>query len=61
MILNNEPLGVLSSKKNTFKIYYPSENDNTKDLIIIIGVIDNKNIKVITIYENELSKREGRD
>ena len=34
MLLNEEPLGILSSRKNRFKVYYPSKNHEDLDLII---------------------------
>lgn len=59
MILNQEPIGVLSSRKNRFKLFYPSNKDKSFDLIVIIAIEDNKNIILLTTFEDKKSKREG--
>ena len=50
MLLNEEPLGILSSRKNRFKVYYPSEKHDDLDLIIVIAIDDNQKIIGVTIY-----------
>jgi hypothetical protein len=59
MLLTQEPLGVLSSRKNRFKIFYPSENDPYFDLIIVIAIDDDQKIIGVTTYEDIISHREG--
>lgn len=59
MLLNEEPLGVLSSRKNRFKIFYPSENHQDLDLIIVIAIDDTQNIIGVTTYEDVKTHREG--
>ena len=59
MLLNEEPLGILSSRKNRFKVYYPSKNHEDLDLIIVIAIdVDEKIIGVI-LFEDEKTHREG--
>ena len=57
MLLNEEPLGLLSSYENRFKVFYPSENKKF-DLIVVIAIEDGK-VVVLTAYEDNISKREG--
>lgn len=59
MLLTKEPLGVLSSKKNRFKVYYPSELNPNNDLIIVIAIDSDETIVGITAYEDSKTKREG--
>lgn len=60
MLLNEEPLGVLSSRKNRFKVFYPSEiNPKQFDLIIVIAIDDDEKIVGVTTYEDAISHREG--
>lgn len=59
MLLNEEPLGVLSSRKNRFKVYYPSENNKDLDLIIVIAIDDDEKIIGVTTFEDIKTYREG--
>lgn len=59
MLLTEEPLGVLSSRKNRFKIFYPSEYHQNLDLIVVIAIDENQKIIGVTTYEDEKSHREG--
>ncbi len=59
MLLNEEPLGILSSRKNRFKLFYPSENNIDLDLIIVIAIDDNQKIIGVTVYEDKKTHREG--
>ncbi len=60
MLLTKEPLGVLSSRKNRFKIFFPSETNGDKnDLIIIIAIESDETIIGVTAYEDSKTKREG--
>ena len=59
MLLNKEPLGVLSSRDNRFKIYFPSESDSESDLIIIVAIEDDETIIGVTTYDDPKTKREG--
>ena len=51
--------GALSSKKNRFKVYYPSELNPNNDLIIVIAIDSDETIVGITAYEDSKTKREG--
>jgi len=59
MLLNEEPIGVLSSRKNRFKIYYPSEHHDNLDLIIVIAIDKDEKITGVTTYEDKKTNREG--
>ncbi len=59
MLLNEEPIGVLSSRKNRFKIYYPSEHHSNLDLIIVIAIDKDEKITGVTTYEDKKTNREG--
>ena len=59
VLLNEEPLGILSSRKNRFKVYYPSENHDDLDLIIVIEIDDNQKIIGVTTFEDKKTHREG--
>lgn len=60
MLLFNEPLGVLSSRKNRFKVFYPSElYPNTYDLIVVIAIDPDEKIIGVTTYEDVKTHREG--
>ena len=60
MLLTKEPLGDLSSRKNRFKIYFPSKTNGDKnDLIIIIAIESDETIIGVTAYEDSKTKREG--
>ena len=61
MVLNTEPLGVLSSVENKFKVFYPSEHNNYEDLIVIIAIDDNNDIIILTVFEDSISKRIGKE
>ena len=57
MLLNNEPLGVLLSRKNRFKIFYPSEYHQDLDLIVVIAIDVNQKIIGVTTYEDKKTHR----
>lgn len=59
MLLNEEPLGMLSSRKNRFKVYYPSKNHDDLDLIIVIAIDDDQKVIGVTVFEDEKTHREG--
>ena len=59
MLLYNEPLGVLSSRRNRFKLFYPSQFNSSDDLIVIIAIDDDERIIGITTYEDKKTHREG--
>lgn len=60
MLINEEPLGVLSSRRNRFKVFYPSElHSDSKDLIVVIKIEDDEKIIAITTYEDNKTHREG--
>ncbi len=59
MLLTKEPLGLLSSRKNRFKVYFPSETDSNNDLIVVIAIDSDDKIIGVTTYEDPISKREG--
>ena len=57
MILNEEPLGLLSSRDNRFKVFYPGEHED--DLVVVIAIEDDYKVIGVTVYEDKISKREG--
>ena len=60
MLINEEPLGILSSRRNRFKIFYPSElHPDSSDLIIVIAIDDDEKIICLTTYEDSKTYREG--
>lgn len=59
MLLNEEPLGVLSSRKNRFKVYYPSENHKDLDLIVVIAIDEDEKIVGVTAFEDKKTYRQG--
>lgn len=60
MLLFNEPLGLLSSRENRFKVFYPSEfHPNTLDLIVVIAIDPDEKIIGVTTYEDSKTHREG--
>ncbi len=60
MLLYNEPLGILSSRKNRFKVFYPSEfHSDTDDLIVIIAIDEDEKIIGVTTFEDVKTHREG--
>ena len=61
MVLNTEPLGVLSSVENKFNVFYQSEHNNYEDLIVIIAIDDNNDIIILTVFEDSISKRIGKE
>jgi hypothetical protein len=61
MLLNEEPLGVLSSRQNRFKVYYPSENHNDLDLIVVVAIDDDEKIIGVTTFEDKKIYREGKN
>lgn len=59
-LINEEPLGLLSTRKNRFKVFFPSESSpDTHDLIVIIAIDDDKKIIGVTTYEDPITYREG--
>ena len=59
VLINDEPLGLLSTRRNRFKLFYPSElHSDTHDLIVVIA-IDNEKIIGVTTYEDSKTHREG--
>lgn len=60
MILHTEPLGILSTRQNRFKLFYPHPTQKeTHDLIIIIAIDKDETIIGLTVYEQKKSYREG--
>lgn len=59
MLLTKEPLGLLSSRKNRFKVYFPSELNPKNDLIVVIAIDSDDKIIGVTTYEDPITKREG--
>ena len=59
MLLTKEPLGLLSSRKNRFKVYFPSELNPKNDLIVLIAIDSDDKIIGVTTYEDPITKREG--
>ncbi len=59
MLLYYEPLGILSSRRNRFKVFYPSQFSDNHDLILVIAIDDDEKIVGITTYEDVKSHREG--
>ena len=59
MLLNEEPLGILSSRKNRFKVYYPSKNHDDLDLVIVIAIDNDQKVIGVTVFEDEKTHREG--
>ena len=60
VLINDEPLGVLSTRRNRFKVFYPSElHSDTLDLIVVIAIDDNEKIIGVTTYEDSKTHREG--
>lgn len=58
ILINEEPLGILSSRRNRFKIFYSSEiHPDSSDLIIVIAIDDEK-IICLTTYEDSKTYRE---
>lgn len=61
MLINEEPLRLLSSRENRFKIFFPSElHPDTHDLIIVIEIDDNEKVIGVTTYEDSKTHREGK-
>jgi len=61
-LTNLEIKGILeqsynNKKNNKFKVFYRHPNRKEHDIIIVIGIDQNKNIKVITTYLQRKDRR----
>jgi len=56
-LLYKQHVGILKSNYNSFKIFYEHPLKKSKDLCIVIGINDNRGVKIITTYLENKEKR----
>lgn len=56
-IINKTPLYIENQGFNLFKLHYEHPVKNYKDMIIVIFVKNNKRLKIVTTYEQDIHRR----
>lgn len=60
-LLNQEILGIQKQEFNKFKLTYEHKITKSQDLYFIIGINDNEDIKLITTYNGNKTRRLGEN
>lgn len=56
MLFEIDPLDITRDKRNEFKLYYPSEKYQNKELIVVIAIDKSKKVIVQSVWEEKRYK-----
>ena len=55
--LHNPLMGIIKQDYNKFRLYFEHNQRPTKDISLVIGINDNREVKFVTVMETYRNKR----
>ena len=55
--LYNQLMGIIKQDYNKFRLYFEHSQKPTKDISLVIGINDNKDVKFVTVMETYRNQR----